>query len=490
MKVKFLPKKYIDVEVCPIYENRDAVIVQHTDTLLSNTCFNVEALGFKFGIKPTAFHWPYTGIQDGLAEIAKSGVMKFGVYIPTDRYRTNERGAYLPDYSATTLSSAGALYYGRTEGEAKASGFPNNGQELFDYTYGVKGYDVLNGVPGSEGNMDFIREMDFIDNWYKQHFGRLPSSGSDRQGKIGSKEVYLPYYIGMRSTATGSDHSYNAIDRLGFIHRPITSRSEYGFEAGKKETYWNAINNSINSAFTQKGMFNDFAHWHRAISIGNDIHLLHDLYEQIYNSVNGRNAWYAGYSEAVEYYWFKSMTKRVRAGLLKDGRILLVADFDDEYYNQTVAGLQMKLLYDRIKQPLSVKINLTGTIFDGKAIKTNYTKPLFLGNNEYIIDIPFRNGNYFKEVIISESEEENYKNFNTPAITVSGNNITSNIPVKVVLFSGQFMETMGVLERSNEFKTEHFLFNIADADYVGVVSETGISSLTKTIDAYMNKENI
>lgn len=479
MKVKFLPKKYIDVEICDIYENRDGVIVQHSDTLQDNTAYNVEALGFKFGIRPTAFHWAYSGIQNPLKDISRTGVMRFGVYIPSDRYRTLTGGAYLPDYSDTLLSSAGAEYYGRDQGEQKKGGYPNNGQELFEYTFGVKGYDIINARAGSEQNLDFIREMEYMDNWYMQNFGRLPSSGSDRQGKIGSKEVYMPYYMGIRSTTVSGNHSYSDMNRLSFIHRSITSRWENAFASGDFKTVNRQLADSIDTAFEVRGMFNDFTHWHRTLTQANDIYLLHDLYELIHTSVKGRNAWYAGYSQAVEYYWFKAMTKRVRASLTKDNtKILLTADFDDEYYNQKQAGLPMRLLYNRIKQPLSVKIDLTGTLFENKPIKTNYNKPLALGDNRYVIDIPFNGFNGFQQVIIQESESVDYKNFVKPkVISLKANEIITDIPVRAVLFEHGFNRSMNVIERSLNINGKHNFSDIDRASFVGIISKEGVSSL-------------
>src|SRR5690606_34908847 len=106
------------------------------------------------------------------------------------------------DYASSTITNQfSADYYGKNIEESKPASYPNQGQELFDYTNGVKGYDVVNGVSGSEGNMDFIREMEHIDKWYLEKFGRLPSTGADRQGRIGSKEIYMPFYLGIRKTS-------------------------------------------------------------------------------------------------------------------------------------------------------------------------------------------------------------------------------------------------------------------------------------------------
>lgn len=475
MKVKFLPKKSIDVEICDIYEDRDAVIVQHTDTLLTSTCFNAEALGFKFGIKPCAFHWPYTGVQTGLSDIAETGVLKFGVYVPTDRWRRDsENFGYLPDYNATVVSAEGASYYGKVSGESKPKGFPNNGQELFDYTGGVKGYDVGSGLPGSEGNIEFIREMEYIDQWYLDHFGRLPSSGADRQGKIGSKEVYMPYYIGMRKTTFDGNVDYYGLDRLDLIHKDLTSRWENGFMYGNKPQYNQYVIDGINAAFDNNGLFNDFVHWHRTIANGG-IDQLRELYQLIYDTVNGRNAWYTGYSEAIEYYWYRSMVKTVRGSII-DGKLYLVADFDDDFINEQIAGIDKRLLYDRIKQPLSVKINLTGTPLAGKNL--GGANMIRTATNQYTVDIPFKfEENGFKTVVISEVNTPDYKWFTAPSIQSNNSGlITTNVPVRAVLFNREFNQTMTVVKRSNIVSTNHD-FSGLEGTKIGLVRPTGVSSL-------------
>lgn len=100
-----------------------------------------------------------------------------------------------------------------------------------------------------------------------------------------------------------------------------------------------------------------------------------------------------------------------------DDKFYLIADFDDEFINEQLAGIDKKLLYDRIKQPLSVKIDLSGTQFDGKEITSNASKIISLGNNQYIVYIPFTIAeNGFKEVVISEATTPNYKNLNKPQV--------------------------------------------------------------------------
>jgi hypothetical protein len=479
MIVKFLNKKSIDVTICNIFENRDAVVVQHTDTLQESCCYNVEAAAFKFGIKATSFHWYYSGLQDGLTEISETGVINFSQYIPTDRYcRADGNSSFLPDYESSTVSAAGAVYYGRTEGESKPTKYPNHGQETFDFSNGVKGYDVLNSVNGSEGNIDFVREMIKIEKWYKDNFGIKGSCGSDRQGRIGSKEIYMPNFLGIRKTSVLADMSYNNIERLDFIHRDLSSRWEDGFINGSVATSNTKLTDSINAAFLNNEFFNDFTHWHRAelYPLNGGIQNLYNLYELIYNSVNGRNAWYASYAQAVEYYWFKRMTKRVRATIVSNV-LTLVADFDDEFILDQIAGIDKKLIYDRIKQPLSVLIDTTGTTLAGKNLQG--AEMISLGSNQFVVDIPFIiEGNGLKFVVLKETQNPKYKDFTIPVITSNVNRvITTNVPTKAVIFSGEFLSNMSAGKRSNVYNYTHD-FNGISGSRLGLISVYGKSSLT------------
>ena len=492
MKVKFLPKKSIDVEICDIYEDRDAVICQHSDTLRDDSTYNVEALGFKFGIKPLCYIWSYGGLAPDLQDIYNTGIMRFGSYIPSDRYRDNSSSfGYLPDYSSTTLSSQGANFYGRTAGESKPASYPNQGQELFDYTSGKRGYDVINSVGGEDGNRGWLNEIQFQQEWFKSLFGRYPSVGADRQGQIGSPEIHMPYYLYVRDTAPNGMTSYGRTNDgryLGFpeqeenrillMQRFLTSRWEYGMRGIIPLATADAnVLNGINDAFTYKGMFTDFLHWYWSISHGGDVYWLHYLYELIYNSVDGRNAWYCGEDQAIEYMWFRKMTKRVR-GYINDGKLHLIADFDDEFFNEKLSGIDKKLVYDRIKQPLSVKIDLTGTELAGKNLKG--ADMISLGNNQYIVDIPFTiEDNYLQSVVLEEAETPNYKDFNEPLMLSNINGvITTNLPTKAVLFSGEFNESMIAVKRSLELSTSHD-FSDASGSKLGLITEWGVTSLVE-----------
>lgn len=493
MKVKFLPKKSIDVEICDIYEDRDAVICQHSDTLRDDSTYNVEALGFKFGIKPLAYIWSYTGLASDLKDLYDMGVMRFGLYNPSDRYRdSNSKYGYLPDYSSTTLSEQGATFYGRTAGETKSASYPNQGQQLYDYTNGKRGYDVVNSIAGLDGNKGWLNELEFNQEWFKSIFGRYPSVGADRQGQIGSPEIYMPYYLYIRDTEPKNKTSYGKTndgrylglpeqeeDRILLMQRFLTTRWEYGMRGViPLATADQNVRNGVDNAFLNKGMFTDFIHWYWAISHGGDVYWLHYLYELIYNAVDGRNAWYCGEDQAVEYMWFRRMTKRVRGSFIDD-KLYLIADFDDEFINEQLAGIDKKLLYDRIKQPLSVKIDLSGTQFDGKEITSNVSKIISLGNNQYIVDIPFTIAeNGFKEVIISETTTPNYKNLNKPQVLSFENGvINTDLPCRAVLFNGDFHESMTRSQRQLELRTDHSFTLVENSKYIGLITEDNQSIL-------------
>lgn len=493
MKVKFLPKKSIEVEICDIYEDRDAVICQHSDTLRDNCTYNVEALGFKFGIRPLCYIWSYTGLATDLRDLYDMGVMRFGQYNPSDRYRDDDgRANYLPDYSSTVLSNQGATFYGRTAGESKPASYPNQGQELYDYSSGRRGYDVINSRAGADGNRGWLNEIEYQHEWFKSIFGRYPSVGSDRQGQIGSPEIYMPYYLYVRDTQTNNMTSYGRAndgrylglpeqeeDRILLMQRLLTSRWENGMRGIiPLETSNQRLINGVNNAFQYKGMFTDFIHWYWSILHGGDVYWLHYLYELIYNAVDGRNAWYCGEDQAIEYMWFRRMTKRVRGSFIVD-KLYLIADFDDEFINEKLAGIDKKLVYDRIHQPLSVKIDLNGTQFEGKEITSNVSKIISLGNNQYIVDIPFilaENG--FKEVVISETTTPNYKNLNKPKVLSFENGIiTTDLPCRAVLYDGDFHESMTRSQRQLELKKSHTFVLEENSKYIGLITEDNQSIL-------------
>lgn len=480
MRVKFLPKKDINVEICNIYEDKEAVIIQSTDTLQSNTAFNCEALSFKYGIKPTVYHYPYANIQTDLKNIQDSDVLKFSIYYPTDRYRDGNESYILPDYLSNTLTQEGADFYGRTIGESKQTGYPNQGQELFDYTHGNRGYDVNNSQAGNDGNLGFINEINYIQNWFKKKFGVYSSASSDRQGKIGSKEIYMPYFMSMRRASVDNsliNAYYSDIDRLGFIYKKVNSMWESAFDKEDTSVEDNILVTAINNALMVNGMFHDFSHWHRARD-GKELKLV-ELFDLINKTVDNRNVWYASANEACEYYWYRQMVKRVRGSFI-NGKLYLVADFDDEFFRDKIAGIDKQLLYDRIRQPLSVKVDLTGTILDGKDIKGGGI--INLGDNKFIIDIPFNVlGNELQQVEISETTQPIYKNFTKPTVLNYNNGIiTTDLPCKAVMFNGDFNAPMTYVKRFNNFSTNHD-FNGFSGTKIGLITESGVSILHESL---------
>lgn len=304
---------------------------------------------------------------------------------------------------------------------------------------------------------------------------------------IGKKPSYLSYANGVRNhddfvlknslvSRLSSDKSvdYDFDVRLG---HPNSSIFNYNVRDTDMTSALSNAKINLQKAIDAKGWFNDFSHWHWANFYGDK-----DQWDQFMKGqkslLNNTHYVSLGASEAIEYMWLRKQFKR--GGLYEDNGelVLLCETINDE-----------RIPYEAIDTTLSVKVDTTDTILEGKDITSN-TQILKTGTNQYIVQIPYKNMSGFSTVRLRSSSNQNYITTNLPKVLKEEINqntvrIVSDIKTKKVMFTTNKSEELYTAEvsyRHNDYRYEH-TFDVtgySDKDiYIGLLSEAGQSILTK-----------
>src|SRR5690606_22429268 len=117
--------------------------------------------------------------------------------------------------------------------------------------------------------------------------------------------------------------------------------------------------------------------------------------------------------------------------------------------------------------------------FENQDIISNNGGIISLGDNKYLVDIPFfTENNGFKSVVISKTANPKYKNLNKPNVISYDNGIiTTDQPCRAVLFENTFNETMTVRNRRLELKITHSFEVDSNTKYIGLITDYGQSIL-------------
>lgn len=309
--------------------------------------------------------------------------------------------------------------------------------------------------------------------WLNSLLGKVPAYWSYANGIREQDEFALQNSLVTRMSSV-SDTSYDFDDRLG--HK---TSSLFNYNVRDIDTF-TAISNAktaLQKSIDEKGWYNDFSHWHWAELYGNK-NQFDQLMTEFKTLLNGVNYISLGASEAIEYMWLRKQFKR--GGIYQDGNELVLLS---EVTNNNA------LPYKVINSTLSVQVDLTGTILEGKEITSN-ADILKVANNQFIVQVPYSKYDGFRTVRIKETTNPKYLNFNKPSIitkNISGSDLTivTDRPTNVVVFTTPTdaeLYQASLVSRSNVMNTNHTikLPDITGKDvYIGAITEEKQSILDK-----------
>jgi len=481
-----------------------------SDTIETNSIYAAELYGFKNNCRLGVFASNYSGSQVGIKDRDLSGLIRHDVYYATDRWYNPNTGVIevIPDYNNATWSAAGAaVFSGAVVNTAKATRYPNHGQQLFNISNGQYGYDFTTGTPGLSNQEELINLLNTQNDWLFNLVGRRPAGGSYRNGQTASAGQLLPFWLGCRNSSPGSFNAAadantfyglnkqtgvvlglpntSVFDRITLANYPSSDRW-YDFYTSMGATKAQAtayVQGEIAKARATFGWYRSFFHWHNLAAAG----VLTDLDEYLSmcrTAFGGDFVHTCSNGEALEYLFLRSIAKRINTVTVA-GKVVVLVDVVDGFKGSNTSGIANDLPLPDINTPLTVWIDLTGTPLAGQNIKSNFGKPVSLGSDQYLIEIPFVRKEETFMVISLESGAGDYLSLAQP--TGSGNvsgttlTVTTNVPTKAVLFevtTGGQESASTVSNRDNIFSTNHSFTVTSGKDFrVGIINEAGQARL-------------
>lgn len=499
MRVSLLPPNNVPVKVCNHRFGALATVSHCTDQLLSPSRFSAELSAFKHNIGITSFIGSIHGESDGAKEMLETGRWGFGTYFPTAYWHNGTSVTVIPDYNATAWTAAGvSAFSGALLGATKTTRYPNHGQQMFDISGGIYGYDSVTEQPGTNELQEITKLAEFANNVFKSQTGKNASVMSYQNGEYGCAPFILDYFLAGRSsiytaasmgvdgrTTYGYDkynEEYLGLPQISVtfedrIKQAITTRywdtwkpSGEGGKAGAKAFCAAQLNKTILNG----GWYTDFIHYHQAYSDGT-FDSVDDFFGFLNDTIGSNFVWRGGFEEAMEYMFLRESIETT-VGYEKDGKVTVFMQVSD-----LLAGK-----YDKIQTPISIEVDLSSTSLSGKSIKCRSGTIRSIGGDLYIIETRLMNlidGIY--SFIIEESDTADYIDLSLPSATsdVTSNvlNITSSMPTKCVLFrqTGIHDFDCEVLFRSNDLSLTHEfeITGISDNLYAGVITEYKQSTL-------------
>lgn len=508
MRVKLKPlKTSISASVCNHRHDAVATFTHQTDTRVETSIYAAEMFGFKNNVRLGAYISNKDGLTTGIFEQEQTGVIRNDNYFPTDYWKNPTTGniEIIPNYYSTTWGQAGVdAFENAVLGASKATRTPKHGQQMYNITNGRLGFDLITNTIGSSGLSELNGLIQDQKDWLFSNTGRYVSSGSYKNGDTSSRYNQVPYYLGFRNSQpdanlTADANTYYGLDSAGnpmgfpyyttwdrdrFIDFPSSSRwwdswNTRGFTKEESTTYYTT---QLTKCIIENGWYKDFCHWHSARNNGT-ITSINEFLE-IFNTTKGINfVWTCSMGEAFEYLFLRSMVDYVNV-IEFNGKLSVVIEVLDEFKDTFKRNINQTTPLDTINIPLSVKVDLTGTILEGRDITSSYGKIINKSDNIFILEIPFNHKDGFGVIELNEGDNGYYDtNIPTATITTSSGKLTvsANQPCKMVLFSvasgGNYYDGLPV-QRIDEFKDIN-TFNITSGfDYkVGVINEFGYCNL-------------
>lgn len=223
-------------------------------------------------------------------------------------------------------------------------------------------------------------------------FGRKPVALSYSYGVTGFSGVVCPRYLGGRNSAYNGDTDYGI--GLGTPDDKPYSFSRFCSKSGTIRWYDKAKANGndfsgvltelsakIDETLLNGGWLNNFTHWHNYYSDGNEQWAATYL-DMLAAKNAGGQIYFSGYGEAVAYLIYRQIiTRAVMYSPVKNSANMLIIRLE----TNNDLGVDIDLM----QVPISIKFSTIGTPLANQSIVSLNRNLISLGNNEYIVEIPF-----------------------------------------------------------------------------------------------------
>ena len=460
----------------------------------------MEAIFCKYNLGGSVFHSvldEYTNSPIKLLDfkdMEEFGRFILGLYHRTQLYNdvSQPNGVYrgIPDYNATAVTQYGASKFADlTDGDAKDTRTPNHGQQMFDASNGALGWDAIQGF-GSSNGREFKELIKGEKRWCEQFKKGTPVIDlSYANGNAQTPEIRLPYVISGRNSIANSDTNYGtskinganlglgstSLSHLGMASLPLTLR-----DVPMASNFTNSNAKAL-EAVNNNGWYKHFVHWQNIGDVANMDGYLGGINTQI-----GANFIFSSSFGMVASY--KLLRDAFTGGTLNEDD----GGFIDLDINLAIADT-INPMY--LLQPLSFRIDLTGTVLEGLEIECSDAVRIFKEATDiFTIDIDLRNYPTGRTVRITDTLTPSYTSKAKPVISniaESGGVITfdTDIPTRSELFytprGNTYYNGVKLVARSNTLGTSHS-FDLNDSNVLNQIQPAIVASDVLTADVYIS----
>lgn len=321
----------------------------------------------------------------------------------------------------------------------------------------------------------FLADIQGQVDFYRSITGKDASFWSYGNGIVDHDDFVMQHSLVTRKSGGGAV-DYNFDNRLS---RNCATIFNYNVRDNGMESAMTTAETMIQSAIDNGGWFNDFSHWHWA-DVHGDKNQFELFFGQQKDKLDTVNYVSLGSGEAVEYMWLRKLYKR--GGIYQDGNdLVLISDVRND----------VKLPFNAIDTTLSVELDLTGTILEGKEVSSS-VEILKVDANKYIVQVPYSKRDGFRSVRLRETLEPKYLDLSLPIVnsaTMSGDilSVTTDKPTNIVIFSvpsGGELYQAEIISRSNTMENDHEV-EVGDVSgkdvYIGAITSSRQSILHKLV---------
>ena len=239
-----------------------------------------------------------------------------------------------------------------------------------------------------------VYEEERDDLWQRigDFFGIRPVAMSYNSGNTSYADYIIPDFLAGRNSGRNGGTPYGS--GLGSPNNISYSTSYFKSKESTSRWYDDAKSDSSFSARLQQlesdvlttklnhGWYNNFTHWHNVISDGN-LQAYKDYLDLLATLNQNNDIYFAGYGEAVSYLVYRQIiTKCVMYSPIYRSNSQLVIRLET---NKGELNVDTELL----TVPISVKFSTLNTPLENQSLICIDRNLVSLGNNEYIVEIPF-----------------------------------------------------------------------------------------------------
>lgn len=316
------------------------------------------------------------------------------------------------------------------------------GMELLHTKYNFGATMFTNGDNAANRDMHDFGRVDFgiISQTYADFLARLPLITSVRDGapptvssyKNGDdsyKDDLVPHILVVRNSEYGDPptayefYAYSGLSAATLKSLGSTFRHDYyhkvtttSYYVGTQATGDTRLGEYIDYVESQAGWFSDFVHWHW--QVGN---YPKHYFNQLISAIGAGDPFRGTHGQVAEYYFVKESVDSISGS----GNTITINHTKDFATSP----------YSNIRTPLWIKLNTTGSVFEGEDIAlSNGLRPRKISANLFYIPVMLDYSGSSTTVQIGIATAPDYVNLTTPTVSRTGSAVSCDQPCKYTVW--------------------------------------------------------